>query len=112
MDDFSLDRLTMTTCSGSTRDSSPFITREMASNVQKLTPSCLSSPKRIISPTGTPLNSPSRSRSVSVDRRPSSLHDAHLLPADPKVEEGGIVASFFSRYVSHKYVSSKLIEEG
>ena len=39
-----LDRLTLNT-SEQGRGSSPFITREMASNVQKLTPSCLTSPK-------------------------------------------------------------------
>ena len=93
----SLDKLTLTSTA---RDSSPFITREMASNVQKLTPSCLSSPKQMISPTDTPLNSPSRSRSTSVERRPEAA--AALLPRNPQ-DEGGLVASFFSSLKSALY---------
>ena len=77
-----LDQLTLTS-----RDRSPFITREMASNVQKLTPSVLSSPKSF-SPTGTPLNSPSRSRATSTER-----------PRD----EHGLVSNFFSSLKSALY---------
>merc|ERR1719259_212400 len=79
-----LDKLTLTS-----RDKSPFVTREMASNVQKLTPSVLSSPKGLesFSPPGTPLNSPSRSRDPSVDGR--------MRPSKPP-EEQGLVSNFFS----------------
>jgi len=113
-----LDKLTLT--GGDARDRSPFITREMASNVQKLTPSVLSSPKGLesFSPPGTPLNSPSRSRDPSVDRsgrhrergasaKASAAAAAAATlpqrPQDQRPEDQGLVYSFFSSLKSALY---------
>merc|ERR1712142_1389780 len=64
----------------------------------KLTPSVLSSPKGLesFSPPGTPLNSPSRSRDPSVDRRPTTSSQLPQQPSEAGGTDQGLVYNFFS----------------
>ena len=96
-------------CRDGNRDSSPFVSNEVASSIISLTPSVISSPtgSKSFSPTGTPLNSPLRSPCITPPNEPvcSSAKGDQLSPDEPKnaYSSEGLVYSFFSSLKSALY---------
>ena len=93
-----------------TRDSSPFISNEMASSVVSLTPSAITSPtgSKSFSPTGTPLNSPlcSPPPTPPNERSHTGILEKQISPDEPGnalLSSEGLVYGFFSSLKSALY---------
>lgn len=86
----------------STRDTSPFVSNEMASSIVSLTPSVISSPtgSKSFSPTGTPLNSPLNTPPGTPPNEPNHSSTLkrreEISPVDNSSSEGYIYAFFSS----------------